>query len=485
MPAYPPAADSGRQDTEDAVLLYGHLDKQPEFTGWADGLSPWEPVIRDGKLYGRGGADDGYAVFASLAAIRALQEQGVPHARCVVLIEACEESGSVDLPHYVEALGSRLGTPSLVVCLDAGCGNYEQLWCTTSLRGGVIGSLSVDVLTEGVHSGLGTGIAPSAFRILRELLSRLENEVTGDLLIDEAYSTIPKERLEQAEAAAAALGDQTFNALPFLDGVQPLSNSPVELLLNNTWRPSLAVTGADGLPSVQDGGNVLLPRVTVKLSIRLAPTADPATATAAIKKTLEEDPPYGAHVCFEPSMGGAGWDAPATAPWLTEAMQRASRVVFGHDAIYMGTGGGIPFIGMLARRFRADAVPDNGRTGAEFERPRTQRVPAPRLCPQADGVRRLGTRRSPSAASDLTAVSGAATTGLGVAISRSRAHSSAQEPAGDGSSVRSASGNSSPSESSMTTRFGRPLGKLPRAVKTMRPSTGTLPATCRTTASRS
>jgi acetylornithine deacetylase/succinyl-diaminopimelate desuccinylase-like protein len=351
VPSYPPAASGGRQDGGDTVLLYGHLDKQPEFTGWAEGLSPWIPVIRDGKLYGRGGADDGYAVFASLAAIRALQEQGVPHARCVVLIEACEESGSVDLPHYVEALGSRLGTPSLVVCLDAGCGNYEQLWCTTSLRGGIIGSLSVDVLTEGVHSGLGTGIAPSAFRILRALLSRLENEVTGDLLVDEAYSTIPKERLEQAEAAAAALGDQTFNTLPFLDGVQPLSNSPVELLLNNTWRPSLAVTGADGLPSVQDGGNVLLPRVTAKLSIRLAPTADPATATAAIKKTLEEDPPYGAQVRFEPSMGGAGWDAPATAPWLTEAMQRASRTVFGRDAIYMGTGGGIPFIGMLARRF--------------------------------------------------------------------------------------------------------------------------------------
>jgi acetylornithine deacetylase/succinyl-diaminopimelate desuccinylase-like protein len=351
VPSYPPAASGGRQDGGDTVLLYGHLDKQPEFTGWAEGLSPWIPVIRDGKLYGRGGADDGYAVFASLAAISALQEQGVPHARCVVLIEACEESGSVDLPHYVEALGSRLGTPSLVVCLDAGCGNYEQLWCTTSLRGGIIGSLSVDVLTEGVHSGLGTGIAPSAFRILRALLSRLENEVTGDLLVDEAYSTIPKERLEQAEAAAAALGDQTFSTLPFLDGVQPLSNSPVELLLNNTWRPSLAVTGADGLPSVQDGGNVLLPRVTAKLSIRLAPTADPATATAAIKKTLEEDPPYGAQVRFEPSMGGAGWDAPATAPWLTEAMQHASRTVFGRDAIYMGTGGGIPFIGMLARRF--------------------------------------------------------------------------------------------------------------------------------------
>jgi acetylornithine deacetylase/succinyl-diaminopimelate desuccinylase-like protein len=350
IPAYP-AGNGGNGNARDTVLLYGHLDKQPEFTGWSEGLSPWEPVLRDGKLYGRGGADDGYAVFASLAAIRSLQEQKVAHGHCVVLIEACEESGSLDLPHYVEQLASRLGTPSLVVCLDAGCGNYEQLWCTTSLRGAVIGTLSVEVLTEGVHSGLGTGIAPSAFRILRTLLSRLENEVTGDLLVDEAYAPIPQERRVQAEAAGAALGEQAFRSLPFVAGAQPLSNSPAELLLNNTWRPSLAITGADGLPAVKDGGNVLLPSVAVKLSIRLAPTADPAAAGAAIKRILEEDPPYGARVRFESGMGGAGWDAPPTAAWLTEAMQSASKAVFGRDAICLGTGGGIPFIDMLAKRF--------------------------------------------------------------------------------------------------------------------------------------
>jgi acetylornithine deacetylase/succinyl-diaminopimelate desuccinylase-like protein len=350
VPAFPGGGDSSR-DAADTVLLYGHLDKQPEFTGWADGLSPWEPVVRDGKLYGRGGADDGYSVFASLAAIRALQEQGVAHGRCIVLIEACEESGSFDLPFYVEHLASRIGLPSLVICLDAGGGNYDQLWCTTSLRGGVIGTLSVDVLTEGIHSGVGTGIAPSAFRILRALLSRLESEVTGDLLIDEAYSPIPEERRIQAQAAGAVLGEQVFRTLPFVDGVQPLSNSPAELILNNSWRPSLAITGADGLPAVKDGGNVLLPCVAVKLSIRLAPAADPVAASAAIKKVLEEDPPYDARVSFEPNMHGAGWDAPPTAPWLSDAIQNASRAVFGRDAIHLGTGGGIPFIGMLAERF--------------------------------------------------------------------------------------------------------------------------------------
>ena len=346
VPGTAPATADG-----DCVLLYGHLDKQPEFTGWAEGLSPWEPVIRDGRLYGRGGADDGYAVFASLAAIRALQSQGVPHARCVVLIEGCEESGSVDLPFYVEALAARIGVPSLVVCLDAESGNYEQLWVTTSLRGMVLGTLSVEVLTEGVHSGAGTGVAPSAFRILRALLSRIENEVTGDLLLDALYADIPRERRRQAEVVAAALGEQTYRRLPFAAGVQPLSNSPFELVLGNTWRPSLTVTGMDGLPPVGDAGNVLLPRLAVKLSVRLAPTAEPAAAAAALKRVLEDDPPYGARVIFDPTSTGAGWDAPSMADWLTASVRTASQAVFERDAMYLGTGGGIPFIGMLAQRF--------------------------------------------------------------------------------------------------------------------------------------
>jgi acetylornithine deacetylase/succinyl-diaminopimelate desuccinylase-like protein len=341
----------GLAPSDDCVLLYGHLDKQPEFTGWSDGLGPWTPVVRDGRLYGRGGGDDGYAVFASLAALRALQEQGVPHRRCVVLIEGCEESGSVDLPHYVEALAPRIGTPGLVVCLDAGCGNYDQLWVTTSLRGAVVGNLTVEVLEEGVHSGLATGIAPSAFRILRSLLSRIENEVTGDLLVEELSAPIPTERRRQAELAASVLGEETFRCLPFVEGAQPVTNTPYELVLNNTWRPSLTVTGAEGLPALRDAGNVQLPRLAVKLSIRLAPTADPAAAGKAVKRVLEQQPPYGARVSFAPTMGGAGWDAPPMQDWLAASVQRASQAVFGRDAVYLGTGGGIPFIGMLAQRF--------------------------------------------------------------------------------------------------------------------------------------
>ncbi len=335
----------------DTVLLYGHMDKQPEFTGWLEGLSPWEPVLRDGKLYGRGGADDGYAVFSSLTAIRLLQDQGIPHARCVVLIEACEESGSYDLPYYVERLAGRIGTPSLVVCLDAECGNYDQLWCTTSLRGNLVGNLSVEVLTEGVHSGAATGIAPSTFRIVCALLARIENGVTGDLLLDELTVPIPAARIAQVRAMTAVLGDQIAGKLPFVEGARPLSDSPVELALNNTWRPTLAVTGAAGLPPLESAGNVLLPRLELKLSFRLPPTADAELAAGAVKRALESNPPYGARVAFEVDSSLAGWDAPPVAPWLERSMHAGSRATFGGDAMYQGTGGSIPFIGMLGQRF--------------------------------------------------------------------------------------------------------------------------------------
>ncbi len=340
-------------DDTDTVLLYGHMDKQPEFTGWAEGLSPWEPVLRDGRLYGRGGADDGYAVFSSLTAIRLLQEQKIPHARCIVLIEACEESGSYDLPHYVEVLAQRIGSPSLVVCLDAECGNYEQLWCTTSLRGNLVGDLVVEGLTEGVHSGAGTGIAPSVFRIARTLLARVESDVTGDILVDELSVPIPAARIEQARAAAGVLGGQVAGKLPFVTGARPLTDAPVELVLNNTWRPTLAVTGAAGLPEMKSAGNVLLPRIEFKLSFRLPPSADAETAAAAVKRRLESDPPYGVRVRFDVGSSLPGWDAPPIAPWLENSMRDASRATFGRDAMYLGTGGSIPFIGMLGERFPA------------------------------------------------------------------------------------------------------------------------------------
>lgn len=338
-------------DSDDCVLLYGHLDKQPEMTGWREGLGPWEPVLDGERLYGRGGADDGYAMFASLIAIQALKKHQIPHARCIVIIEACEESGSYDLPHYIDLLSDRIGRPSLVICLDSGCGNYEQLWCTTSLRGLVGGNLTVQILTEGVHSGDASGIVPSSFRIIRNLLSRLEDDKTGSILPDAFYVEIPKKRVEQAALAAEVLGKAAYHKFPFQNGAKPASDDARELILNRTWRPALSVIGADGLPSLKNAGNVLRPLTAVKLSLRLPPTCDAKMAARALTEILEKDPPHGANVTFEPDWSASGWHAPQLAPWLEESLDRASRTYFGKPAIYMGEGSSIPFMGMLGERF--------------------------------------------------------------------------------------------------------------------------------------
>jgi acetylornithine deacetylase/succinyl-diaminopimelate desuccinylase-like protein len=336
--------------SDEIVLLYGHCDKQPEMVGWAEGLGPWIPARKGDRLFGRGVGDDGYATFSALTAIEALQAARVPHARCIVLIEACEESGSYDLPAYMDALASRIGTPSLVVCLDSGCGNYEQLWVTTALRGIVNGELTVQVLEEGVHSGAASGIVPSSFRIMRQLLSRLEDEVTGEIRPRDFHVDIPRERVEQARAVAQVLGKDVIAKYPFVPGMRPVADDAVELLLNNTWRPALAITGAAGLPLPADGGNVLRPETTVKLSLRVPPTCDAERAARALKELLEEDPPYGAKVTYKGD-GSNGWDAPPTQPWLLESAARASKAYFGKGAMYLGIGGSIPFMSMLGERF--------------------------------------------------------------------------------------------------------------------------------------
>jgi len=338
---------------DDTVLLYGHLDKQPEMEGWAEGLGPWTPVRRGDRLYGRGGADDGYSAFAILAALEALAAQRIGHARCVVLIEACEESGSVDLPAYVDHLADRIGEPSLVVALDSGCGNYEQLWVTTSLRGMVTGTLRVDVLEEGVHSGDASGVVPSSFRILRQLLSRLEDEATGEIRVPELHAAVPADRREQAERAAAVLGSGTHSKFPFPPGMAPLDTDPCTLVLNRTWRPWLAVTGVDGVPSVRAGGNVLRPYTAAKLSLRLPPTLDGEAATRRVRELLVVEPPYGARVRFEAEGAATGWNAPSFAPWLDAALESASQAAFGRPPVAMGEGGSIPFMAMLGERFPA------------------------------------------------------------------------------------------------------------------------------------
>jgi acetylornithine deacetylase/succinyl-diaminopimelate desuccinylase-like protein len=353
------ATRSSGEGSGQTVLMYGHLDKQPEFNGWRNDLGPWTPVYEDGKLYGRGGADDGYAVYASIAAVQALKAQKTPHPRIVGLIETCEESGSYDLLPYVDALRSRLGDVGLVICLDSGAGNYDQLWLTTSLRGMASGTLKVQILTEGIHSGDASGLVPSSFRIMRQVLDRLEDSATGRLLPASFHCEVPAERLAQAQATAAILGDEVYKRFPWAHYdcggsttfALPTTTDPVQALLNRTWTPTLSVTGAEGFPSLKDAGNVLRPYTAFKLSLRLPPLVDAAQAVAEMKALLEDNAPYQARVTFESNGGATGWNAPDTLPWFEQALHSASQAHFGAGVGYIGQGGTIPLMNMLSAGF--------------------------------------------------------------------------------------------------------------------------------------
>jgi len=335
---------------DDTVLIYGHLDKQPEFTGWEDGLGPWLPVFRDDKLYGRGGADDGYAIYSAIAAIKSLQEQQLPYPRIVVLIEASEESGSPDLPFYMDQLEDQIGKASLVIALDSTCGNYDQLWITTSLRGMLISDLTVRVLQEGVHSGAAGGIVPSSFRLLRQLISRIEDENTGVITPDFLNEQVPEVRRQEAIEAGQVLADTFEDMYPFAGSTGPMSDDPTELVLNNTWAASLAVTGLGGAPSPDEAGNVLRPETTARLALRIPPTIDAEAAAASLRKVLTENPPGGAEVTLDIHTPNPGWHAPETSEKLRQSLEQASMNYFGAPAMSIGCGGSIPFMEFLARK---------------------------------------------------------------------------------------------------------------------------------------
>lgn len=353
------ASTRAQNTSGQTVLMYGHLDKQPEFDGWRNGLGPWTPKYLDGKLYGRGGADDGYAAYAAITAIQALKEQKVPHPRIVGLIETCEESGSPDLLPYIDVLKTRLGDVGLVICLDSGAGNYDQLWLTTSLRGMAAGVLKVEILTEGVHSGDASGLVPSSFRIMRHVLDRLEDSETGRLLPKSFHCEIPAERLAQAEATAGILGDAIYKRFPWAHHdcggsslvALPTTLDPVEALIRRTWKPTLSVTGAEGFPALKDAGNVLRPYTAFKLSLRLPPLIDAAAAVAELKTLLEDNAPYQAKVTFHSESTSSGWNAPSTAPWFEQALNHASLAHFQAPVGYIGQGGTIPLMKLLSTGF--------------------------------------------------------------------------------------------------------------------------------------
>lgn len=337
--------------TEHTTLIYGHMDKQPEMEGWWEGFGPWQPVLQDNKLYGRGGADDGYALFSAVAAIKAIEQQKLAHDRIVILIEFSEESGSPHLPEYLEACQESIGTPRLVIALDSGTGDYERLWSTTSLRGMLSCQLKVSVLNEATHSGIASGIVPDSMRIMRQLLDRLEDINTGVVKLQDLYVDIPEQRKQQAAKTAAIIGEHLLDSFNTVPGLQAVSSDATESLLNNCWRPTLCVVGQQGLPLLQQAGNVLRAYTCLKLSFRLPPGLDLAKAKRAISDAMENDVPYNAAISIEFDQGGEGWDAPALSDWLARANNEASLAFYQKPAEYFGLGASIPFMAMLGESF--------------------------------------------------------------------------------------------------------------------------------------
>ena len=335
----------------DTVVLYGHLDKQPPLGDWSEGLAPFVPVRRGDRLYARGVSDDGYALFSALSAIEAMEANGIAHGRCVVLIEASEESGSSDLEAYLDALADHLGDVELLICLDSGALTYDRLWVTTSLRGVVNVQVTVEVLERGQHSGSVSGIVPSSFRLLRQLLDRVEDATTGDVLVEEMWASIPAADSKSAHDIAEEFGDVVARELPTIKGLALMGANAQERLLRRAWYPTLSIIGMGGIPSPDIAGNVLRPFTTAVLSFRLPPSVDVHVAGAAVVQLLTSDAPSNAKVSVHIDSSGNGWVAPELAPWLEPALEQASLDAFGRSVGYTGEGGSIPFLNSLAKRY--------------------------------------------------------------------------------------------------------------------------------------
>lgn len=363
-----PPFGEGWSAAEPPVLLYGHFDKQPPLGAWREGLGAFKPVREGDHLYGRGAADDGYSIFAALGAIELAQRSGAGHPRCIVIIEGSEESGSPHLPAYLEALAERLGPdgPSLVVCLDSGAATYDRLWSTTSLRGLLAASLTVRVLREGIHSGAGGGLVPDSFRLLRQLLSRIEKEETGEVLLPACKVEPPAKRRREAEQLVADLGPETADHFPAVAGLRLASGAgPVEQLLRRSWGASLAFVGIEGVPPIEEAGNVLRPYTKAKISMRIPPSADSKQAAEELAEALTTDPPEGAEVELADVVPADGFDAPETARWLEEAVSAASLAYFGSPSGAMGEGGTIPFLSALLSSYPSSQFLVTGVLGPE------------------------------------------------------------------------------------------------------------------------
>lgn len=348
-----------------SAFFYGHFDKQPETVGWDENKGPWTPIVENGRLYGRGTSDDGYSFYAALTAVKALEKADIAHPRIVGIFETDEESGSRDLPYYLQTLAPRIGSPAFLGILDLSLCDYSRIWLTQSLRGVVSFKLTVQVLSSPVHSGICSGLVPSSFAVMRELLDRLEDAKTGRVKLESFWSTMPQRHEKALACEAKLLGDKTWASFPYAGSAQPRTTEPLEAIRRTAWMPSLSILGADGLPSCSQASALLRPSTSLLLSFRIPPYVDAQAALAEAEAVLLANPPSNAVITLTDKRAESGFDSPELAPWLQKAVDGASTALFGASSERIFEGATIGTMGAFRKNFPNSPFLNTGVLGTE------------------------------------------------------------------------------------------------------------------------
>lgn len=348
-----------------AMAFYGHFDKLPETGEWQEGLGAWTPVLKNNCLYGRGSADDGYSFYLMGVCVAALKTLNHAHPRIIGIFETQEESGSKDLPYYLNLIHDRLGSVNAFFILDNSCSDYERLWTVSSLRGVIKGTLKVKVLSHGVHSGAYSGIVPDAYGIAQHLLSRVYDPLTSEVKIPSCLAKIPDTCQQQLQNVGNILGDQIWNRAPLLPGVSPISTQPDELLLQNTWKPALTITGISGIPVPENAGNIIHGDVALTLSMRVPPLIDLKQAVNDLNQLLTTDIPFGCEVSLTSISAEPGWASFHTDSKIQELLSKASECHFGKPLATTGQGGSIPIVNEFEKHLPNTALVVTGALGTD------------------------------------------------------------------------------------------------------------------------
>ena len=359
---------ASRPNDNRTVLLYAHFDKQPHGTGWDDDKGPTKPVIQNGRLYGRGSADDGYASFSMLTAIKACQEHNCPLPRICLIFEGAEESTDEHLTYYFNKLLPIIGENVIAfIPLDSGCADYDRLWITNSLRGVCDYEINIQTLDNNISFGPEASgrIAENLF-ILRKAIDAVMDTSTGDVKIEEFYvKDIPEEIQEEMDKEIEIVGEQFFKEIPLYEGVKPLKTDIKEAMINNRWKPTCSILGIDNCPKIEDNGFGVKKSITVKMSMRLPPGIDSHAALEALKKVVKENIYFDAKVKFLSAEVADGWKLTNFSEKTKNVLNKASKEYFGNELVFKGMGGSIPFITYFQTKYPNADVICTGILGAD------------------------------------------------------------------------------------------------------------------------